>query len=169
MMLIKVFSLRFDPLVGSFDDTPVRDFSQDKEILQVRDHLLIRNEIPYLVLVIKYYPFRVEAGAEGQSKERLSSEVSSSRNSGDAWKKEITDAEMPLFNRLRDWRSERCKKDGVPPYLIFTNQQLAAIAKKKPQSLVDLGQVEGVGPGKLERYGVDVLSVTVTKAEEPLL
>lgn len=157
-MLIKVFSLKFDPLLGSFNDAPVRDFTQDKEVLQVRDHLLIRNEIPYLILVIKYYPYRKEAEGEPTCKEG-----SSQKQSSEEWKKEITEADMPLFNQLRDWRSERCKKDGVPPYVIFTNQQLAMIVKKKPQAIAELAQIEGIGRGKLDRYGSDILSITLVK------
>jgi superfamily II DNA helicase RecQ len=154
-MLIKVFSLKFDGLMGCFDDTPIRDFTQDKEVLQVRDHLLIRNEIPYLVLVIKYYPFRKEA--EGGQRFDV-------KQAANAWKKEIAESDFPLFNRLRDWRSERCKKEGIPPYLIFTNQQLALIVKKKPQSLSELVQIEGIGRGKSDRYGVDVLAITMVPA-----
>lgn len=153
-MLVKVFSLKFDPWTGGFDDDPVQSFIQDKEVLHIRDHLLVRNDIPYLVLVIKYYPFRKEA-----------QEKTSTMKTED-WKKEIGDAEKPLFNRLRDWRSERCKKDGVPPYLIFNNAQLAAIVKKRPQSLSALSQVEGLGRGKLEKYGADVLAITQREAPE---
>jgi len=153
-VLIKVFSLRFDALAGEFDDNPVREFTKDKEIIQVQDHLLVRNEIPYLILVIKYYPYRKEAEAHAKA-------VPPNENrSNDAWKKELNEADMSLFNLLRDWRSERCKNDGIPPYLIFTNQQLANIAKQKPNSLSDLAKIDGVGSGKCERYGEGVLSIT---------
>ncbi|MBE9594400.1 MAG: HRDC domain-containing protein [Proteobacteria bacterium] len=30
-----------------------------------------------------------------------------------------------LFNVLREWRAERCKEEGIPPYVIYTNLQLA--------------------------------------------
>ena len=156
-MLIKIFSLKFDALGGGFDDTSVRDFSQDKEILQITDHLLVRNEIPYLVLVIKYYPFRKEAqdsqahAQDGKSVEK--------------WRKELGDGDLPLFNRLRDWRSEHCKEEGIPPYVIFTNAQLAAIARSKPQALAELARVDGVGRGKLDKYGLAVLKITVARTE----
>lgn len=151
VMLMKVFSLKFDAFSGGFDDTPIREFIQDKEVLEFRDHLLIRNEIPYLVIVLKYYPFRKEASEECPA--------TAKKPEAEAWKKEITEVELPLFNQLRDWRSERCKKDGVPPYLIFTNQQLATIVKKKPSSLAELAQIEGVGRGKIERYAEELLIV----------
>lgn len=158
-MLLKIFSLKFDALLGEFDDSSVQSFSRDKEILQITDHLLIRNEIPYLVLIIKYYPFRKET----QKSSSPQQEGDEKKKANEEWKKDLSDADMVLFNQLRDWRSERCKKDGVPPYLIFTNLQLAAITKSKPQSPSDLAKVDGVGTGKIERYAEDVLKITVIR------
>ena len=66
---------------------------------------------------------------------------------------------MPLFNALRDWRAERSKRDGVPPYLICTNKQLVAMIKTRPRSLGKLGEIEGIGKAKLEKYGQELLSM----------
>ena len=67
---------------------------------------------------------------------------------------------MGLFNLLRDWRSQKSKKDGVPPYILFTNQQLTDIVKKRPQSVGELMQVDGVGKGKADKYGEEILVIT---------
>jgi DNA helicase-2/ATP-dependent DNA helicase PcrA len=60
--------------------------------------------------------------------------------------------------RLREWRLERAKVDGVPPYVVFHDSVLHAIAEQRPASLGELAQISGVGPAKLERYGTDVLA-----------
>lgn len=88
-------------------------------------------------------------------------------NKGDeSWRHLITEAEVPLFNTLREWRSARCKHDGVPPYVICNNRQLAAIVKSRPQSLAELGQVEGFGEAKLRSYGPDILALTAQSQPE---
>ena len=61
--------------------------------------------------------------------------------------------------RLREWRLERAKADNVPPYVVFHDAVLHAIAAARPASLGELAQISGVGPAKLERYGADVLAV----------
>ncbi len=61
--------------------------------------------------------------------------------------------------RLRDWRLERAKADNVPPYVVFHDSVLHAIADARPSSLGELSQIAGVGPAKLERYGTDVLAL----------
>jgi DNA helicase-2/ATP-dependent DNA helicase PcrA len=65
----------------------------------------------------------------------------------------------PLFDRLRAWRRERAKADGVPAYVVFHDATLAAIADEAPSSRAALATVSGVGPAKLERYGDEVLSI----------
>jgi ATP-dependent DNA helicase RecQ len=67
---------------------------------------------------------------------------------------------MGFFNILRDWRSQQCKKEGVSPYNLFTNQQVAMILKKRPQSVSELTQIDGVGKGKAQKYGEEVLSIS---------
>jgi superfamily II DNA helicase RecQ len=47
----------------------------------------------------------------------------------------------------------------VPAFVVFSNRALAEIASNRPGSLVELAQVRGVGPQKLERYGEEVLAV----------
>jgi DNA helicase-2/ATP-dependent DNA helicase PcrA len=65
----------------------------------------------------------------------------------------------PNGEKLRAWRLARAKTDGVPPYVVFHDSVLQAIAETRPSSLGELAQISGVGPAKLERYGADVLAL----------
>jgi ATP-dependent DNA helicase RecQ len=47
----------------------------------------------------------------------------------------------------------------VPPYVIFHDRTLAEIATVKPGSRAALERINGVGEGKLARYGAAVLEV----------
>lgn len=60
-MLVKIISLTFDSVRGGFDDSPLTDFIKDKEIISISDHFFVKNETPYLSVVIKYFPYRQEA------------------------------------------------------------------------------------------------------------
>ena len=51
-----------------------------------------------------------------------------------------------------------------PPYVVFDNKTLDAIAQTRPQTLRDLAALPGVGPVKLERYGADVLALVNAEA-----
>ncbi len=65
-----------------------------------------------------------------------------------------------LFERLRQWRATTAKASGVPPYVIFHDATLAAIAAAQPGSLGELGKISGIGATKLERYGEALLEIT---------
>ena len=79
------------------------------------------------------------------------------RNSGDRLGIEAADA--PLFDALRAWRRERAAEQHVPPYVIFHDATLSAIARQRPANLDALAKISGVGQSKLKRYGEDVLKV----------
>jgi superfamily II DNA helicase RecQ len=61
------------------------------------------------------------------------------------------------------WRLSRAREDGVPPYVVFHDTVLHAIADARPKSLGDLSQIAGVGPAKLERYGDAVLALLASQ------
>lgn len=149
-MLIKVVSLSFDSAYGGFNDELVREFLKDKELISFKEYFFVRNDIPYLTFVLSYFPHRAEADPKLSTKEKKQ----------EAWRENLSEADMGMFNLLRDWRSQKSKKEGVPPYILFTNQQLADIVKKRPQSLAELTQIDGIGNGKSQKYGAEILGIT---------
>jgi ATP-dependent DNA helicase RecQ len=68
-------------------------------------------------------------------------------------------ADQPVFDALRAWRLDKAREQSVPPYVIFHDATLTAIAQMRPSSLAALGSVTGVGGRKLDAYGDDVLAV----------
>ncbi len=66
---------------------------------------------------------------------------------------------QPLFDALRDERLRLARQQGVPPYVIFHDATLRAMALARPRHPHDLLNLPGVGQGKLDRYGDDFLRV----------
>ena len=64
-----------------------------------------------------------------------------------------------LFDALREWRRAEAGRQHVPPYFIFSNETLAAIAARRPDSLTALRAIDGVGEAKLSHYGAAVLEL----------
>jgi DNA helicase-2/ATP-dependent DNA helicase PcrA len=64
-----------------------------------------------------------------------------------------------LFERLRSWRAGRAEEQKVPAYVVFTDLTLQAIAEARPTDGRALLAISGVGPGKLDKYGDDVLAL----------
>ena len=68
-------------------------------------------------------------------------------------------ADPDLFERLRRWRTEVARRDGVPPYVVFHDRALAELAARRPVDLEQMATVPGVGPAKLARYGDQLLGI----------
>ena len=63
----------------------------------------------------------------------------------------------PLFEALRTLRRDLAQQAGVPPYVIFHDSTLRAMAEARPASIAQLGALPGVGEKKLEAYGARFL------------
>ena len=58
-----------------------------------------------------------------------------------------------LFSMLKDLRKKEAKKHDVPPYVIFQDPSLEAMATIYPVTTEELQNIPGVGAGKANRYG----------------
>jgi len=65
--------------------------------------------------------------------------------------------EFEVFSRLRDWRKGVAEKESVPVYVVFTNEQLAEMVRKRVSTKAALKEIEGVGESRVEKYGDAVL------------
>ncbi|MGC5076706.1 DNA helicase RecQ [Agrococcus sp. DT81.2] len=72
---------------------------------------------------------------------------------------QLDDVQQQRFQSLRSWRATTAKEQAVPAYVVFNDKTLAAIAERKPATMVELSSISGVGEAKLERYGDAVLEV----------
>jgi ATP-dependent DNA helicase RecQ len=69
-----------------------------------------------------------------------------------------------LFHRLKAWRTAQARSQSVPPYVVFHDATLAAIAAARPRDLDTLSSIPGIGARKLERYGDAILSLLSSNA-----
>ncbi len=67
--------------------------------------------------------------------------------------------DQALFERLRVVRKLLAAKAGVPPYVVFHDSTLQAIAAARPTSVAALIGLKGIGERKAARYGAPILAV----------
>jgi ATP-dependent DNA helicase RecQ len=72
---------------------------------------------------------------------------------------DLPEAAQALFDALRAERSRLAKEQGVPPYVVFHDTTLRAMAVERPVSFAALGEIPGIGENKLKRYGTAFLAV----------
>lgn len=66
-----------------------------------------------------------------------------------------------LFDRLRAWRGEEARRQGVPAYVILHDRSLRELAQHAPADREALLDVAGIGEAKAARYGESLLRIIV--------
>ena len=88
---------------------------------------------------------------------RLDRKVSS--KSGKKQRTPVAVADLGLWQALREQRMALAEAQAVPPYVIFSDATLLAMIENKPQNLIQMSHIPGVGEKKLDRYGETFLAV----------
>ena len=71
-----------------------------------------------------------------------------------------------LFSMLKDLRKKVSKKHNLPPYVIFQDPSLEAMATTYPITIDELKNIPGVGEGKAKRYGQEFVDLIRRHVEE---
>ncbi|GEM_PF-3324338 len=163
-MLYRVLDLRYSRKKQGIDDEPLQRLLHGHEIISTADHFYVHEGEPHLLVCVAYRlgnlddPQRKDNVKRDESPNR--GVQSKDREKGDSeWKFVLKDENASLFETLRAWRTLRARADAVPPYIVLTNVQLAHVANEKPKTLSALKEVPGLGKGRAERFGREILGV----------
>ena len=69
------------------------------------------------------------------------------------YKQILSETDFSLYLELRNYRKELADQQNVPPYALFTNEQLAAMVEQRIITKTDLMQIPGVGKSRIDKYG----------------
>ena len=73
----------------------------------------------------------------------------------------VSDADEPLWEELKQLRKRLADEQGIPPFHIFHDATLMEMVTYRPQTSSELISINGVGQVKLEKYGADFLEILV--------
>ncbi len=106
---------------------------------------------PYLVELSRDHDFTTDIEEEEESTERQV--VSKSYDD-------------KLFEILKNLRKKIAKEKSLPPYVIFQDPSLEEMATTYPTSREELAQVNGVGMGKVNKFGKEFIETIKEYVEE---
>ena len=133
--------LEADEETGRFDDAPLQAFVEDerqrREVIDVSEHFFVHEKRPTWALLVSYREF----SADGRGR----------REPRKDWRAELEEMDRKVYDELRTWRNRTAKREGMPPYVIFNNRQVASIVTERPATLKDLRAIEGLGEAKVDR------------------
>ena len=136
------------PLPGVCDLRDLNGFLASHRVMEVRQHLVSGVHGSTLVFVVQ-----TEEGTAAPDVRPGTRKVD--------WRAELSVEDFTVFCRLRDARKRLADSEGVPVYTIFSNEQLADLARRRPATLEAMGATGGVGPARLEKYGPHLLPLLI--------
>lgn len=71
----------------------------------------------------------------------------------------LNPSDFAIFNRLRQERKKWSDAEGVPAYVVFTNEQLATMVRQKVNTRENLAKIQGVGTARIERHSDEILAI----------
>lgn len=89
--------------------------------------------------------FLVEYGAEVKTQSQNAQRID--------YREVLNEQEYALFDYLRQVRKTLAEQQGVPVYAVFTNEHLAGMVKKPPQTIKDIMALNGVGESRVKQFG----------------
>ena len=138
-MQIKLFTI---PIIGGEKLTEeLNAFLRSRKILQTENHILQTNTGGFWCFCIKYIE-----DSKGDKKVTRREKVD--------YKAILDEATFQRFNEMRQIRKAIAQDEAIPAYAVFTDAELAEIAKiGEKRSLADIRKIKGIGAKKLEKYG----------------
>ena len=124
-------------------------FLRSHRVLAVHREFVALDERSYWALAVEYLAdgVNISQRKDGAKKEQID------------YREILSPDEFVRFASLREWRKRAAHAEAVPVYVILTNEQMAGISKANCRTKAALTEVEGIGPGRVEKYGAAILQV----------
>ncbi|MFO7565864.1 MAG: HRDC domain-containing protein [Enhygromyxa sp.] len=166
----KLLTLRYSTDLGAIDDAPLLALGRDHEILGIREHFFVAQDLPHLLCIVscrrrqrpaaapKRPPDRQVEGPPTGDEPKESSPPAAKR-SGSGPPPDFDDGQRRLYDLIRRWRAKQAELAGVPRYVVLTNREVELIVRQRPDSLAALRRLPGIGEAKVSRHGESLLEL----------
>lgn len=145
-MQFKIFTI---PLLASDDSQEeLNQFLRAHRVVDVRKELATADGNQFWTFCISYL-------ADAKSPKPLKG-----RSEKVDYKQILSPVEFERFSKMRKIRKDLSEAEALPPFVVFTDAELAEFAKQEVLTLAEMRNVEGVGDKKLEKFGKYFLTQT---------
>jgi ATP-dependent DNA helicase RecQ len=130
--------------------------------LVVHGHLKIHNEISSLMFtetskLVLSGKLKFNIRKDLQEQKKVKAKKTKKSSTPDV-SRALSPDETDIYEQIKDWRTQKAKKLGVPAYRVLSNKSLSSLLELKPQTNEELHEVHGIGAAKVEDFGPEILN-----------
>ena len=137
---------------GESETEEMNRFLRGNRIVSVENQLVSFEKIFYWSFCIQYIQGTInpQNTLQGERKEKVD------------YKNVLDASTFETFSKLRVFRKQIAEEDAVPAFAVFTDSELAEIAKLPAITSKNLLSIHGIGEKKVEKYGKTLCSMMDT-------
>ncbi|MCB0839703.1 MAG: HRDC domain-containing protein [Bacteroidetes bacterium] len=139
-----ILTISFDPEREAFATEELEDFCINKKIHSLREEFFMYQSKPFWTIFIQF---------ERVVEREKNIEV------------QLSEPEKLLFRRLKGWRKEKASQEGLPAYMVASNQHLVEMVKRRVRTLAGFDSIKSFGKKRIEKYGKEIITL-VQKFEQ---
>jgi superfamily II DNA helicase RecQ len=140
-MQIKIYAIPIPG--GDATNEEMNKFLRSKQVLQVDQHVVSNEHGNYWCFSIRYLDAEPPRGGRRVD-----------------YREVLDEATFKRFARMREIRKQLAAEDEVLPFIVFTDEELAAIANLPlPLTEASIQGIKGIGDKKMEKYGQKLLKI----------
>ena len=154
--MIKVFNIAI-PNDG-VEEAELNRFLVSHRIVSVRTQWVTNGDVPYEVFTVEY------AGRTGVSPVQDGS-VAATADAQERvppvrvdYRKILEPEQFIRYCKMRDERKKIAEEEAVKAFVVFTNEQLASIARLEKPTLAEVRKIGGIGEARAEKYGARIIA-----------
>lgn len=149
-MQIKLISVPV--LGGEAMNEELNAFLRSKKVIQMDQQLVNEGSAALWCFCIKYVE---DYSPFNRGKEKID------------YRQVLDEASFQRFSSLRAIRKQLSDAEGLPAFAIFTDEELAGLAKIETLTLATMKSVQGIGEKKVEKYGHHFLPKSSNEKSQP--
>ncbi len=141
-MQIKIFTV---PVIsGEQLNEELNRFLRSQKIVEIDKQVVVQGGNTYWSFCITYLPVANTTVMDSERREKVD------------YKKVLDERAFGVFTILRTLRKRIADREAIPAYAVFTDAELAEIAKIENPDAKKIRVIPGVGEKKIEKYGAEL-------------
>ena len=137
-MQIKFFTI---PVLSSNEEDAINKFLRSVKVLEVKKELVSVGAGVYWAICVVFLNDGRTESCQSVSREKID------------YKTVLSEADFKQFCILRKLRKQLSDDDAVPAFAVFTDSELAEIAKLSEINPSMMKTIKGIGAKKIDKYG----------------
>jgi superfamily II DNA helicase RecQ len=134
-MQIRVFNIAIPG--GEETNEEMNALLRAKRVLQVEHHIVTNDSGSYWCFMVKY----IDMAPPSEAKPKVD------------YREVLDEIAFGRFAKYREIRKKISKDENIPAFAVFTDEELAEMAKVEKLTLAEMKKLKGVGDKRTEKYG----------------